>query len=56
MDNLAENWDVVVVGAGIAGCMTAGTIALKGKGNVSVLLMDRNPPSEAGKKTVLGWV
>ncbi len=56
MENLAENWDVVVVGAGIAGCMTAGTIALKGKGNVSVLLMDRNPPTEAGKKTVLGWV
>jgi len=53
---LAENWDVVVVGAGIAGCMTAGTIALKGKGSVSVLLMDRNPPTEAGKKTVLGWV
>src|SRR5256886_12522592 len=36
--------------------MTAGTIALKGKGNVSVLLMDRNPHTEAGKRTVLGWV
>lgn len=36
--------------------MTAATIALKSKGNVDVLLLDRNPQSEVGKKTVLGWV
>src|SRR5881296_121623 len=48
--------DVVVVGAGIAGCMAAATIALKGKGDVSVLLLDRNPPQDVGKKNTLGWV
>ncbi len=53
---LVDQKDVVVVGAGIAGCMAAGTIALKGRGNVEVLLLDRNPPSEVGKKNTLGWV
>jgi digeranylgeranylglycerophospholipid reductase len=51
-----EERDVVVVGAGIAGCMASATIALKGKGDVSVLLLDRNPPQEVGKKNTLGWV
>jgi geranylgeranyl reductase family protein len=51
-----EERDVVVVGAGIAGCMTAGTIAIKSKGKVDVLLLDRNPEAEVGKKTTLGWV
>ena len=36
--------------------MAAATIALKGKGNVDVLLIDRNPHSEVGKKNTLGWV
>ncbi len=51
-----EERDVVVVGAGIAGCMTAATIAIKSKGKVDVLLLDRNPEAEVGKKTTLGWV
>ncbi|HEX9239848.1 MAG TPA: FAD-dependent oxidoreductase, partial [Candidatus Bathyarchaeia archaeon] len=51
-----EERDVVVVGAGIAGCMTAATIAIKSKNKVDVLLLDRNPEAEVGKKTTLGWV
>ena len=53
---MVEERDVVVVGAGIAGCMTASTIALKSKGKADVLLLDRNPQSDVGKKTTLGWV
>ncbi len=53
---MAEQRDVVVVGAGIAGCIAAATIALKGRGKVNVLLLDRNPPTEVGKKNTLGWV
>ncbi len=56
VEDLVEQRDVVVVGAGIAGCMAAATIALKGKGKVDVVLLDRNPPSEVGKKNTLGWV
>src|SRR5713226_1946228 len=36
--------------------MTAATIAIKSKGKVDVLLLDRNPEAEVGKKTTLGWV
>ena len=36
--------------------MAATTIALKGKGKIDVLLLDRNTPSEVGKKNTLGWV
>src|SRR5260370_40491360 len=53
---MIERTDVVVVGAGIAGCMSAATIALRGKGKVGVVLLDRNPSTEAGKKNTLGWV
>src|SRR5437867_6980235 len=53
---MIERTDVVVVGAGIAGCMSAATIALKGKGKVGVVLLDRNPPTDVGKKNTLGWV
>ncbi len=53
---MIERTDVVVVGAGIAGCMSAATIALRGKGKVGVALLDRNPPTDVGKKNTLGWV
>src|SRR5437879_13593525 len=36
--------------------MTAATVAIKSKGKVDVLLLDRHPEAEAGKKTTLGWV
>src|SRR5205809_1111562 len=36
--------------------MTAATVAIKSKGKVDVLLLDRNSQSEVGKKTTLGWV
>src|SRR2546430_4507075 len=36
--------------------MTAATIAIKSKGKVDVLLLDRNSEAEVGKKTTLGWV
>src|SRR5215831_1445581 len=53
---MIDRADVVIVGAGIAGCMSAQTIALKGKGKISAVLLDRNPPTEVGKKNTLGWV
>src|SRR2546430_17662641 len=36
--------------------MTAATIAIKSKNKVDVLLLDRNPEAEVGKKTSLGRV
>ncbi|WP_171823296.1 FAD-binding protein [Thermogymnomonas acidicola] len=45
-------YDVIVAGAGLAGCLAATTAA---KAGANVLLLDRNPESEVGKKTVWGW-
>src|SRR5207249_9868750 len=48
--------DVPGVGAGVAGCTAEATIACKGKGDVSVLLVGRSPRQGVGKKNALGWV
>ena len=48
--------DVIVAGGGIAGTITASSIAHHSKQNLSILVIDRNPQSEMGKKTGGGWV
>ena len=45
-------YDIIVAGAGLAGTLAAAAAARKGK---NVLLLDRNPEAEVGKKTVWGW-
>jgi len=48
-------YDAVVVGAGVAGCMAATTLGTRAKGS-KILLIDRNPRTEPGKKTTQGWI
>ncbi len=48
-----KEYDVIVAGAGMSGSLAA---AMAAKGGASVLLIDRNKPEEAGKKTNWGWV
>lgn len=48
--------DVIVAGGGIAGLITASSVAHHSKQNLSILVIDRNPQSEMGKKTGGGWV
>ncbi len=45
-------FDIIVAGAGLAGSLAATMAARSGK---RVLLLDRNPESEVGKKTIWGW-
>ena len=52
---MKPEYDAVVVGAGVAGCMAATAIGIQGKGS-KVLLIDRNPQAEVGKKTTRGWI
>jgi len=52
---MKPEYDVVIVGAGVAGCMAAATLGIRGKG-LRTLLIDRNPQGEVGKKTTLGWI
>jgi len=52
---MKPDYDAVVVGAGVAGCMAATTLGIRGRG-LRILLIDRNPRTEVGKKTTLGWI
>ena len=50
------DYDVIIAGAGVAGMITAASSAKHSKQNLKILVIDRNPRAEAGKKTVAGWV
>ena len=52
---MKPEYDAVVVGAGVAGCMAATTLGIRAKGS-KILLVDRNPRTEPGKKTTQGWI
>jgi len=52
---MKPEYDAIVVGAGVAGCMAATALGVKAKGS-RILLVDRNPRTEPGKKTTLGWI
>jgi flavin-dependent dehydrogenase len=49
------DYDVIVAGGGMAGLITAAAIGAYSKQNARTLVVDRNPPSEPGKKTINGW-
>jgi len=49
-------YDMIVAGAGIAGMITATSTAKHSHQNLRILVIDRNPRKEAGKKTGNGWV
>ncbi len=53
---MGTDYDVIIAGAGIAGMITAASAAKHSNQNLKILVVDRNPRSEAGKKTATGWV
>jgi digeranylgeranylglycerophospholipid reductase len=50
------DYDVIIAGAGVAGMITAASAAKHSHQNVKILVVDRNPREEVGKKTGSGWV
>jgi flavin-dependent dehydrogenase len=50
---MEKQYDIIVAGSGISGCLSAAGAA---KGGAKVLLLDRNDYSQVGKKTNWGWV
>lgn len=48
----SEKFDVVVAGAGLSGNLAA---TMASRAGLNVLMVDRNPPVEVGKKTIWGW-
>jgi digeranylgeranylglycerophospholipid reductase len=49
------DYDVIIAGGGMSGLITAAAIGHYSKQSAKVLVVDRNPPSEPGKKTLNGW-
>lgn len=49
------DYDVIVAGGGMCGLITAAAIGVYSRQKARVLVVDRNPPSEPGKKTINGW-
>ena len=52
---MKTDYDVIIAGGGMAGLITASAIGFYSKKSARILVMDRNPPEEAGKKTNNGW-
>jgi digeranylgeranylglycerophospholipid reductase len=50
------DYDVIIAGAGVAGMVTAASAAKHSNQNLRILVIDRNPREEVGKKTGSGWV
>ncbi len=49
------DYDVIIAGGGMAGLITAASVAHHSKQDLRILVVDRNPASEPGKKTLNGW-
>ena len=51
-----RDYDIIVAGGGLAGLIVATSAAYYAKQSLKILVVDRNPISQLGKKTVMGWV
>jgi flavin-dependent dehydrogenase len=53
---MKPEYDIIVAGGGIAGLITAASAMKHAKQKLRLLVIDRNPKPELGKKTANGWV
>jgi digeranylgeranylglycerophospholipid reductase len=56
MSSNKEDYDIIVAGGGLAGMIVASSAAYYSKQSLRILVVDRNPLSVVGKKTITGWV
>jgi len=49
------DYDVIIAGGGMSGLISAAAVATYSKQKSRILVVDRNPQLEAGKKTANGW-
>ncbi len=52
---MQTDYDIIVAGGGMAGLITASALATYSHQNKRILVVDRNPEREAGKKSPNGW-
>ena len=53
---MERDYDVIVAGGGLAGLIVASSAAYYSNQSLRILVVDRNPVSEQGRKTVSGWI
>ncbi len=53
---MKPDYDLIVAGGGLAGMVAAQSAAHHSKQNLSILVIDRNPPILLGRKSISGWV
>jgi len=50
------DYDIIVAGGGLAGMISAQSVAYYSNQKLSILVIDRNPEPTLGKKTINGWI
>ena len=53
---MKTDYDIIVAGGGLAGMISAQSVAHYSNQRLSVLVIDRNPEPMLGKKTINGWI
>ena len=56
MASTVRDYDIIVAGGGLAGMIVASSAAFYSKQSLKILVVDRNPSPQLGKKTISGWV
>src|SRR5215472_9111 len=51
-----RDYDIIVAGGGLAGMIVASSAAYFSNESLRILVVDRNPLSFVGKKTMTGWI
>jgi digeranylgeranylglycerophospholipid reductase len=53
---MIRDYDIIVAGGGLAGLIVASSAAYYSNQSLRILVVDRNPISDQGRKTVSGWI
>ena len=50
------DYDIIIAGGGLAGMIVASSAAYYSRQSLRILVIDRNPIHDVGKKTLTGWI